>query len=108
VSWEQRILKGDPKFPGSQDLPDVSYAGFANLLGIRGITVSRPEEVASAWDEAMAADRPVLVEAMVDPDVPLLPPHITVEQARNYLKAVLRGDPDAAAIVKASIREILA
>jgi pyruvate dehydrogenase (quinone) len=108
VSWEQRILKGDPKFPGSQDLPDVSYAGFANLLGIRGITVSRPEEVASAWDEAMAADRPVLVEAMVDPDVPLLPPHITIEQARNYLKAVLRGDPDAAAIIKASIREILA
>ena len=45
---------------------------------------------------------------MVDPDVPMLPPHITLEQARNYLKAVLRGDPDAAAIIKASIREILA
>ncbi|HUQ28292.1 MAG TPA: thiamine pyrophosphate-requiring protein [Usitatibacter sp.] len=108
VSWEQRIMKGDPKFPGSQDVPDVSYAGFANLLGIRGIVVSRPEEIAPAWDEAIGAKQPVLIEAMVDPDVPMLPPHITVEQAGNYLKAILRGDPDAAAILKASIKEILA
>jgi len=108
VSWEQRVLEGNPKFPDSQDLPDFSYAGFANLLGIRGIVVRDPGHVASVWDEAISADRPVLIEAMVDPNVPLLPPHISLEQARNYLKAVLRGDPDAAAIVKASIKEILA
>jgi pyruvate dehydrogenase (quinone) len=108
VSWEQRVMSGDPKFPGSQDLPDFSYAGLAKLLGIRGIVMDRPEEVGAAWAEALGAGEPVLVEAMVDPDIPLLPPHISVEQARNYLKAVLRGDPDAAAIIRASIREILA
>ena len=108
VSWEQRILKGDPKFPDSQDLPDLSYAAYAELLGIRGIKVARPEDIAPAWDEALAAGQPVLIEAMVDPDVPMLPPHITMEQARNYLKAILRGDPDAAAILRASIKELLA
>jgi pyruvate dehydrogenase (quinone) len=108
VTWEQRILRGDPKFPASQDLPDFSYAGFANLLGMRSVVVSRPEEIAGAWDEAIGAAQPVLIEAMVDPDVPMLPPHITLEQARNYLKAVLRGDPDAAGIIKASLKELLA
>jgi pyruvate dehydrogenase (quinone) len=108
VSWEQRILRGDPRFPGSQDLPDFSYAGFANLLGMRGIVVSRPEEIASAWDEAVASAQPVLIEAMVDPNVPMLPPHVSMEQARNYLKAVLHGDPDALAIVKASLKDFFA
>jgi pyruvate dehydrogenase (quinone) len=108
VSWEQRVLSGMAKFPGSQDLPDIPYAKFAELLGMQGIVVSRPEEVAPAWERAFAADGPVLIEANVDPDVPLLPPHISMEQARNYLKAILHGDPDAAAIIKASIREILA
>jgi len=108
VSWEQRISEGQPKFPGSQDLPDFSYAGYAELLGIRGMRVDDPEQIGAAWDEALASDRPVLLEAIVDPNVPPLPPHITLEQARNYLKAILKGDPDALAIVKASVRELLA
>ena len=75
---------------------------------MKSLVVSRPEEVGPALDEAIAADVPVLVEAIVDPDVPMLPPHISAEQARNYLRAILRGDPDAASIVRASIKEILA
>lgn len=108
VSWEQRVTEGEPKFPGSQDLPDFSYAAYAELLGIRGMTVANPEKIGAAWDEALASERPVLVEAIVDPNVPPLPPHITLEQARNYLRAILKGDPDALAIVKASVKEMLA
>ena len=108
VTWEQRILKGDPKFPASQDLPDFSYAGYAEMLGFRGIRVDEPSQVGAAWDEALAADRPVVIEAVVNADVPMIPPHVTLEQARNYMKAVLRGDPDAMAIIRASMKELLA
>jgi pyruvate dehydrogenase (quinone) len=107
VSWEQRVTEGEPKFPGSQDVPDFSYARYAELLGFKGIVVSDPDKVAESWDAAFAADRPVVLEAVVDPNVPPLPPHITLEQARNYLKAILKGDPDAMRIIKASVKEML-
>jgi len=108
VSWEQRIMQGEPKFPASQDLPDFSYATYAELLGMRGIAVADPDDVGDAWDAALASDRPVVLEAIVDPSVPMLPPHITLEQARAYLMAILRGDPDAMRIIKASVKEVLA
>jgi pyruvate dehydrogenase (quinone) len=108
VSWEQRIMQGEPKFPASQDLPDFSYAAYAELLGMRGIAVADPDDVGDAWDAALASDRPVVLEAIVDPSVPMLPPHITLEQARSYLMAILKGDPDAVRIIRASVKEVLA
>jgi pyruvate dehydrogenase (quinone) len=108
VSWEQRVTEGEPKFPDSQDVPEFSYAAYAELLGFKGIVVSEPDDVAEAWKDALASDTPVVLEAIVDPNVPPLPPHITLEQARNYLKAILKGDPDAVRIVKASVKEMLA
>ncbi|UMG94961.1 thiamine pyrophosphate-dependent enzyme [Nocardioides sp. TF02-7] len=74
VTWEQREMEGDPRFDDSQALPAFPYAAYADLLGLRGIRVTDPAEVPAAWDEALAADRPVLIQAVVDPDVPLLPP----------------------------------
>jgi pyruvate dehydrogenase (quinone) len=108
VSWEQRVLSGAPKFSDSQELPAFSYATYAEQLGIKGITLSEPGAAAEAWAEALACDRPVLVDAIVDPNVPPLPPHVTLKQARNYLSAILKGDPDALKIVRASVREIFA
>jgi pyruvate dehydrogenase (quinone) len=108
VSWEQRIMLGAPKFPDSQDLPDFSYAAYAELVGLDGIAVSDPDSVGDAWDAALAAQRPVVLEAIVDPSVPMLPPHITLEQAKSYLMAILKGDPDSMRIIKASAKEILA
>lgn len=108
VSWEQRVTEGFPKFSASQDLPDLSYAGFARMLGLRGLQMTEPQEVERVWDEALASDCPVVVEAIVDPAVPPLPPHITLEQARNYLKALVKGDPDAVRMVRASVKEVLA
>jgi pyruvate dehydrogenase (quinone) len=74
VTWEQRETEGDPRFPDSQRLPDFPYARYAELLGLRGILVDDPAQVPAAWDDALSADRPTVVEAVVDPDVPLLPP----------------------------------
>jgi pyruvate dehydrogenase (quinone) len=108
VSWEQRAMVGDPKFSASQDLPDFPYARYAELIGLRGIRVDSPEAVGPAWDEALAADRPVVLEAVTDPNVPPLPPHITVENARALASALRGGDPDARAVIKESVRQKLA
>ena len=74
VSWEQREMEGDPRYPVSQEVPAFPYAGYAELLGLRGIRVEKPDQVAEAWRDAFAADRPCLIEAVVDRDVPLLAP----------------------------------
>lgn len=74
VSWEQRETEGEPRFVSSQHLPDVPYARWADLLGLRGIRVASPQDMAAAWDAALSADRPVVIDAVVDPAIPLLPP----------------------------------
>jgi pyruvate dehydrogenase (quinone) len=107
VTWEQRVLEGDPKFEGSQDLPDFPYARYAELLGFKGIRVDSPDDVGPAWDEALAATGPVLYEAITDPEVPPLPPHITLLQARHYLSAV-SGDPDRGAMLTESLKQKVA
>jgi pyruvate dehydrogenase (quinone) len=104
VTWEQRALAGDPKLEASQTLPDFPFARYAELLGLRGIRVDRPERVAPAWDEALAADRPVVYEAITDPEVPPLPPHIVLGQAKHLAKALVKGDPAAPDIAKQSLR----
>jgi pyruvate dehydrogenase (quinone) len=104
VTWEQRVLAGDPKLEASQRIPSFDYAGYAELIGLKGIRVDAPDQVAAAWDEALAADRPVLYEAVTDPEVPPLPPHIKVEQATSMAKAMVRGDPNASRAMKQSFR----
>lgn len=104
VTWEQRVMGGDPKTPATQDIPDFPYAKYAESLGLKGIRVDRPEQIARAWDEALSADRPVVYEAYVDPDVPPLPPHITFEQATHFARSLLGGDVDAPGIVRQSIK----
>ncbi|HEX5055676.1 MAG TPA: thiamine pyrophosphate-requiring protein [Gammaproteobacteria bacterium] len=107
VTWEQRVMGGDPKFEDSQNLPDFPYAAYAELIGLKGIEVSDPKQVQNAWDLALRADKPVVVEFHTDPAVPPLPPHMKLEQVRGYLKALWKGDPEAGRVVKASAREIV-
>ncbi|HLM64241.1 MAG TPA: thiamine pyrophosphate-dependent enzyme [Acidimicrobiales bacterium] len=83
VTWEQREMEGDPRFDSSQDVPPFDYAGYARLLGLGGIRVDTPDGVGPAWDEALGADRPVLIEAVVDRATPLLPPKLTEAQAQH-------------------------
>jgi pyruvate dehydrogenase (quinone) len=108
VTWEQRAMEGDPKYEGSQDLPDVPYARYAQLLGLEGIRVDDPANVGAAWDDALEAERPCVIEAITDPEVPPLPPHITIEQARMFMSAVRRGDPNARQMIVQSFRQKLA
>jgi len=111
VTWEMRAMEGAPKFTASQLLPDVSYEGFARSLGLNGIAVDKPEQVGPAWEQALAADRPTVLDFRTDPDVPPIPPHATFEQAKDLAKALLKGDPNSLGIVKegllAKAREVL-
>jgi pyruvate dehydrogenase (quinone) len=106
VTWEQRAMAGDPKFEASQNLPDFRYAQFAQMLGFEGIFVDDPEQLGEAWDRALSAGRPAVFEVITDPDVPPLPPHITLKQAKAYATALWKGDPDAAGIIRASIKSM--
>jgi len=105
VTWEMRAMSGDPKLEASQTLPEVAYARFAESLGLLGIRVDQPDAVGVAWDRALRADRPCVIEAVVDPEVPPLPPHITLEQARAFGSAVLKGDPASGHFIRQAIRE---
>lgn len=105
VTWEQRALAGDPKFETSQTIRDFDYASYARQLDLKGIRVERPEEVGPAWDEALSADRPCVLDVVTDPSVPPLPPHIRYEQAKHYATAIAKGDPEAAAIVWNAIKQ---
>jgi pyruvate dehydrogenase (quinone) len=90
---------------GSQSIPDVSYARFADLIGLKGLFVDNPDNVGRVWDEALAADGPVVVEAYTDPNVPPLPPHITLAQARAFAGS-LYGDPERGSVIKDTAKEM--
>jgi pyruvate dehydrogenase (quinone) len=95
VSWEQRVLEGDARFSVSQDVPDFPYARYAELIGLKGIRVDEPDAVSTAWDEALAADRPVVYEAVVDPTVPALPSDLMPEQREKLVRALAADDAEA-------------
>jgi pyruvate dehydrogenase (quinone) len=107
VTWEQRVMEGDPKFEASQELPRVDYAEYARTLGLAAVSMNEPGDIGPAWDQALREQRPVLVHAHTDPEVPPLPPHITFEQAQMYLRSMLRGDPSWWRMVKQSTKQLL-
>jgi pyruvate dehydrogenase (quinone) len=106
VTWEQRVMEGDPKFETSQDLPNFAYADFGEMLGLKGVVMKDPSDIVPGWKEALAADRPVVVEAITDPEVPPLPPHIRFEQAKGFMFSVLKGDPQGWRMTKESIKHM--
>jgi pyruvate dehydrogenase (quinone) len=107
VTWEQRVMSGDPKYQASQDLPAMNYADFARMLGLDGVEIDEPGQIGPAWDEAFQADRPFVLDARCDPNVPPLPPHIKFEQAKGLMFAVLGGDVDTKSIIVQSAKEMV-
>ncbi|MCU1569496.1 MAG: thiamine pyrophosphate-requiring protein [Naasia sp.] len=89
VSWEQREMEGAPRFPPSQALPDFPFARYADLLGMTGIRVQRSEDIGPAWDAALTADRPVVLEFLTDPSIPLLPPFPAGKEKLEQMRSSL-------------------
>ena len=105
VTWEQRAMSGDPKVEATQVLPDFPYAQYAEMIGLRGIRVDDPAQIGPAWDQALASDRPVVLEAITDPEVPPLPPHITLQQAKAMAGALAHGDPNTGEIIRQTVKQ---
>jgi pyruvate dehydrogenase (quinone) len=104
VTWEMRAMEGAPKFTESQTLPDVDYAAFAASLGLQAISVDKPDQLGPAWDQALAADRPALLDVRCDPNVPPIPPHATFEQMKDAAQALLKGDEDRWGVIKKGLK----
>ena len=105
VTWEQRVLGGDPRFNESQRLPAFPYAEYARLLGLYGMRVDDPDRIADAWETAIAADRPIVLEMITDPEIPPLPPHIALKQAKAYLQALVKEDASGPPALRATIKQ---
>ena len=108
VTWEQRIMEGDAKFEASQDLPEFGYAKYAEALGLRGVSVDEPEAIGEAWDFALNARHPVVLDVRTDPDVPPLVPHVTMKEMRAFAESMMKGDPDTAGVIRQTLRQIFA
>jgi pyruvate dehydrogenase (quinone) len=108
VTWEQRVMEGDPKFNASQMLPNVPYHRFAELIGLKGIYVDRPEALGPAWDEALSSAVPVVLEVKTDPEVPPLPPHVTLTQARQFMRTLMEGDPREGSVLVNTAKQVMA
>jgi pyruvate dehydrogenase (quinone) len=106
VTWEERIQLGEGKTESTQSIPDFPYHRYAELLGLKGIFVNHPDKVGAAWDEALSADRPVILEAYTDPNVPPLPPHITLKDAKNFMM-MMRNEPELGSVLRNSAKELL-
>ena len=104
VTWEQRVLAGDPMYAASQKIPDFPAARYAELVGLHGIRVENPDDLADAWTEVLGAGKPAVLEALVDPEIPPLPPHITGDQMKKMTRAMVKGDPEAIGVMEKSLR----
>ncbi|WP_133650881.1 thiamine pyrophosphate-requiring protein [Paraburkholderia flava] len=108
VTWEQRVMEGDPKFVASQQIPNVPYHRFAEMIGLRGLYVDDPEQLGAAWEDALASDRPVVLEVKTDPEVPPLPPHVTLDQAKAFTRTLMEGDPQERSVIANTARQVIA
>ncbi|MEU2587173.1 thiamine pyrophosphate-requiring protein [Streptomyces avermitilis] len=111
VTWEMRAMEGAPQFLPSQALPDVPYADFARSIGLDGVRVEKPSDVEGAWQRALAADRPFVLDFRTDPAVPPIPPHASLDQIEAAASSIIHGDSDRVGMVrqgiKAKVQEML-
>ena len=107
VTWEERVQLGDGKTPLTQTIPNFPYHKYAELLGFKGIYCDDPERIGAAWDEALASDCPVIMNMKADPNVPPLPPHITLKDAKNFM-TMMADEPELASVIKNSAKQMLA
>jgi len=106
VTWEQRVMNGNPRFDASQDIPDVRYSKFAEIIGLKGIFIDDPKDLADGWDHALSAQQPTILEVKTDPEIAPLPPHISLKEARQFMFSMVRDD-DAGHVIRDTARQVI-
>ena len=107
VSWEQRVMEGDKKYDASQDVPKFNYAAYAKMLGFEGIRIEKEDDIIPGLEQAFAAQKPVLVDVLSDPNVPPLPPHITFKQMKAFTSSLIEGDTDFWRMIKQTYKDVV-
>jgi pyruvate dehydrogenase (quinone) len=107
VTWEQRVMTGNPQFEGSQDIPDFPYASYAELIGLKGVRVDDPEKVGEGWDQVLSADKPAILDIITDPNVPTVPPHISFDMLVKFSKTLIKGDPEEAGVIRQTFKDVI-
>jgi pyruvate dehydrogenase (quinone) len=109
IKWEQMVFEGNPEF--GVDLQPLDFALYAKACGAGGFTLDHPEETDSVLQQAFDHSGPAVVEAVVDPNEPALPGHVTMDQALKFGESMLRGEKSRWAIgktiLKQKIREVV-
>jgi len=98
IKWEQMVMLGNPEY--AVELEPMDFAGIARNMGGAGYTIEDPADCGKVLDEALANDRPTIVEAVVDPNEPPLPAKIKPEQALHFAESLMRGQPASRKIVE--------
>jgi len=97
IKWEQMVFLGNPEY--GCELQPINFALFAQACGATGITIDDPQDCARALEQALNTPGPVLVEAVVDPFEPPMPPKVTLKQAKHFAESLVRGEPNREKIV---------
>jgi pyruvate dehydrogenase (quinone) len=109
IKWEQMVFLGNPEY--GCELQPIDFAAFARACGASGFTVADPEQCGAVIDEALRSEGPVLVEAVVDPFTPPMPPRVTAEQAGKFAQSLIRGEPNrekiALTVLSDKVRELV-
>jgi pyruvate dehydrogenase (quinone)/pyruvate oxidase len=109
IKWEQMVFLGNPEYVC--DLHPIDFAAFARACGAKGMSIERPEECRRVLEEALATAGPVVVEALVDPNEPPMPPRVKPEQALHFAEALARGTPQrgkiALTVMSDTVRELV-
>ena len=101
------MLAGEPKFQASQDIPDVNYAAFAALIGLKGIRIDQPEQIDVALKEILNSDRPAVLDVVCDPNVPIIPPHVDKTTLSKFSRAMIKGDPESSSVIRQVIKQAM-
>jgi pyruvate dehydrogenase (quinone) len=103
IRWEQMVFQGNPEF--GIELHPIDFAGFARDCGGAGFTVEDPAECGAVIEQALNTPGPAVVQAVVDPFEPPMPPKVTATQALHLGEALLKGQPHRGEIVSTVLGE---
>jgi pyruvate dehydrogenase (quinone) len=109
IKWEQMVFLGNPEY--GCELQPIDFAAYARACGATGFTVEDPAQCGSVLDQALAMDGPVVIDAIVDPFVPPMPPKVTMEQAGRFAQSLVKGQPNrekiALTVLSDKVRELV-
>ncbi|HEY1297063.1 MAG TPA: thiamine pyrophosphate-dependent enzyme [Chloroflexota bacterium] len=103
IKWEQMVFLGNPEY--GVELEPIDHVKLAEACGATGFSISDPAECGRIMEQALNTPGPVVIEAVVDPNEPPMPPKVTRDQAVKFAKSLIRGEPNREKIALTAISD---